>query len=172
MPTEENSNVALLSAYYVNITNDTSLLTADNNQNLNLIDASMRHNQRVGDPQTGIAYNFQDTNTTFDDQNDCLHNNTAGAGDLYYQGLKEATAYRATAYLDSFVPGDGNGDTWIHEASKIENAIVQEYNTNGYIPLSRKNNAYTNCSGRTVVLGDGLFYAPLTFVHVLSGLAK
>ena len=161
MPTEENSDVALLSAYYVNITHDTSLLTADNSQNLNLINASMKHNKRVGDPKTGIAYNFQDTNTTFDDQNDCLHNNAAGAGNLSYQGLKESTAYRATAYLDSFVPGDATGDIWINEAGKIENALVQEYNTKGYIPLSSENNAYTNCSGRTVVLGDGLFYAHL-----------
>ena len=75
MPTEENSDVALLSAYYVNVTGDTSLLTANNNFTLNLLDASMKHNQQVGDPQTGIAYNLQDTNTTFDDQNDCLHNN-------------------------------------------------------------------------------------------------
>jgi Glycosyl hydrolase family 52 len=161
MPTEENSNVALLTAYYVSVTGDTSLLTANNNSNLNLIDAGMRHNQRVGDPQTGIAYNFQDTNTTFDDQNDCLHNDTTNAGNLYYQGLKEATSYRATAYLDGFVPGDSNGDTWKNEASKIEAAIVQEYNANGYIPLARNNNAYTNCSGRTVVLGDGLFYLHL-----------
>ncbi len=161
MPTEENSNVALLSAYYVSITGDTSLLTANNNLIMNLIDASMRHNQQVGDPQTGIAYNFQDTNTTFDDQNDCLHNNTAYAGNLYYQGLKEATAYRATAYLDSFVHEDSNGDTWKNDASKIENAMVQEYNANGYIPLARNNNAYTNCSGRTLVLDDGLFYVHL-----------
>ena len=161
MPTEENSDVALLSAYYVKVTGDTSLLTANNNLILNLLDASMKHNQQVGDPQTGIAYNFQDTNTTFDDQNDCLHNNAAGAGNLYYQGLKESTAYRATAYLDSFVPGDATGDIWINEAGKIENALVQEYNTKGHIPLSSENNAYTNCSGRTVVLGDGLFYAHL-----------
>ena len=161
MPTEENSNVALLTAYYVSITGDTSLLTADNNRNLNLIDAGMRHNQQVGDPQTGIAYNFQDTNTTFDDQNDCLHNNTAGAGNLYYQGLKEATAYRATAYLDSFVHEDGNGDAWKNDASKIENAMVQEYNANGSIPLARNNNAYTNCNGRTIALGEGLFYLHL-----------
>jgi hypothetical protein len=161
MPTEENSNVALLTAYYVIITGDTSLLTADNNRNLNLIDAAMRHNQKAGDPQTGIAYNFQDTNTTFDDLQDCLHNDTANAGNLYYQGLKEATAYRATAYLDGLVPGDSNGDTWKNEASKIENAMVQEYNANGYIPLARTNNAYDNCNGRTVVLGEGLFYLHL-----------
>jgi hypothetical protein len=161
MPTEENSNVALLSAYYVSITGDTSLLIANNNLNLNLIDASMRHNQHVGDPQTGIAYNFQDTNTTFDDQNDCLRNNTAGAGNLYYQGLKEATAYLAAAYLDGLVPGDANGNTWKNAANKIEDAMVQKYNANGYIPLASNNNAYTNCSGRSVVLGEGLFYAHL-----------
>jgi len=161
MPTEENSNVALLSAYYVSITGDTSLLTADNNLNMNLIDASMGHNQQVGDPQSGIAYNFQDTNTTFDDQNDCLRNNIADAGNLYYQGLKEATAYHATAYLDGLVPGDSNGDIWKNAAGKIENAMVQEYNTNGYIPLARNNNAYNNCNGRTVVLGEGLFYLHL-----------
>ncbi|HYX49502.1 MAG TPA: hypothetical protein VE843_07155, partial [Ktedonobacteraceae bacterium] len=161
MPTEENSDVALLSAYYVDVTGDTSILTASNNFTINLIDASMKHNQRVGDPQTGIAYNSQDTNTTFDDQNDCLHNNAANAGNLYYQGLKEATAYRATAFLDGLVPADSNADTWSNAASKIEDAMVQEYNANGYIPLARNNSAYTNCNGRTVVLGDGLFYAHL-----------
>jgi hypothetical protein len=162
MPTEENSNVALLMAYYVSVTGDISLLTADNDSNMNLIDAGMRHNQRVGDPVTGIAHNFQDTNTTYDDQNDCLHNDTANAGNLYYQGLKEAAAYHATAYLDGFVPGDTNGNTWQNDASKIENAMVQEYNANGYIPLARNNNAYNNCNGRTVVLGEGLFYLHLT----------
>jgi Glycosyl hydrolase family 52 len=136
MPTEENSNVALLTAYYISITGDTSLLTADNNKNMSLIDAAMAHNQRVGDPGTGIAYNFQDTNTTFDDQKDCLQNGTVNAGNLYYQGLKEATAYRAAAYLDSLVPGDNNGDTW-------------------------KNDAYNNCNGRSVVTGEGLFYLHL-----------
>ena len=161
MPTEENSDVALLSAYYVKVTGDTSLLTANNNFTLNLLDASMRHNQQVGDAQTGIAYNLQDTNTTFDDQNDCLHNNIAHAGNLYYQGLKEATAYRATAYLDGFVPGDSNADTWKNDASKIENAMVQEYTVNGYIPIARNSTTSTNCNGRTVVLGDGLFYAHL-----------
>jgi hypothetical protein len=109
----------------------------------------------------GIAYNFQDTNTTFDDQNDCLGNNTAGAGNLYYQGLKEATAYLATAYLDGLVTGDANGNTWKNAANKIENAMVHEYNANGFIPLASNNDAYTNCSGRTVVLGEGLFYAHL-----------
>jgi glycosyl hydrolase family 52 len=161
MPTEEDSNVALLTAYYISITGDTALLTDNNNENMNLIDAGMRHNQRVGDPNTGIAYNFQDTNTTFDDQKDCLHNDTANAGNLYYQGLKEATAYRATAYLEGLVPGNNNGDTWKNDASKIENAMVQEYNVNGYIPLARNNNAYNNCSGRSVVIGEGLFYLHL-----------
>ena len=161
MPTEEDSNVALLTAYYISITGDSSLLTGNNNKNMNLIDAGMAHNQRVGDPGTGIAYNYQDTNTTYDDQKDCLHSDTANAGNLYYLGLKEATAYRAAAYLDSFVPGDNNGDTWKNDASKIENAMVQEYNANGFIPLAEKNNAYNNCNGRTVTTGEGLFYLHL-----------
>ena len=161
MPTEEDSNVALLTAYYISITGDTSLLTADNNRNMNLIDAGMMHNERVGDPVTGIAYHFQDTNTTFDDQNDCLHNDLANAGNLYYQGVKEAAAYRATAYLDGMVPGDNNGDTWKAGASQIEDAIVQEYNANGFIPVARNKSVYNNCNGRTVVLGEGLFYLHL-----------
>ena len=161
MPTEEDSNVALLSAYYVYLTGDTSLLTVNNNANLKLIDAAMQHNLRVGDPATGIAYNSQDTNTTYDDQKDCLHNFAPNAGNLYYQGLKEATAYRAAAYIDSQIPGDGNGPTWIGAASKIENAMVQEYNANGFIPLAKNNAAYNNCNGRTVVNGEGLFYLHL-----------
>ncbi len=159
MPTEENSNVALLAAYYVSLTGDTSLLT-DNN-NIALIDSGMAHNQKVGDPATGIAYNFQDTNTTYDDQNDCLHNDTAHAGNLYYQGLKEATGYLATAYLDSQVSGDNNGSTWTSDASKIENAMLQEYKTNGFIPLAANTTAYNNCNGRSVTLGEGLFYLHL-----------
>ncbi len=161
MPTEEDSNVALLTAYYVSITGDTTLLTDDINKNMSLIDAGMAHNQRVGDPGTGIAYNFQDTNTTYDDQKDCLHNDVVNAGNLYYQGLKEDTAYRATAYLDAFVPGDNKGDAWKKDASKIEHAMVQEYNTNGFIPLARNNDAYNNCNGRSVVIGEGLFYLHL-----------
>jgi len=161
MPTEENSNVALLTSYYVSVTGDTSLLTDDNNKNMNLIDAAMAHNQRVADPDTGIAYNLQDTNTTYDDQKDCLHNDSTSAGNLYYQGLKEATAYRATAYLDGFVPVDNNGSTWKNDASKIENAMVQEYNANGFIPIARYNDAYNNCNGRSVVTGEGLFYLHL-----------
>ena len=161
MPTEEDSNVALLTAYYVYITGDTSLLTDNNNANLSLIDASMLHNQAVGDPATGIAYNFQDTNTTYDDQKDCLHNQAANAGNLYYQGLKEATAYRAAAYIDGLVPGDNNNSNWIFDASKIEAAMVREYNARGYIPLAQNNTAYNNCNGRTVTTGEGLFYLHL-----------
>jgi hypothetical protein len=161
MPTEEDSNVALLTAYYTSITGDTSLLSSDNYRNMKLIDAGLRHNERVGDPITGIAYHAQDTNTTFDDQNDCLHNDLANAGNLYYQGLKEATAYRATAYLDGLMSGNNNGDFWKNEASKIENALVQEYNINGFIPVARNNSAYNNCNGRTLILGEGLFYLHL-----------
>ena len=159
MPTEENSNVALLTAYYIYLTGDTSLLT--DNYNLALIDAGMAHNQKVGDPATGIAYNSQDTNTTYDDQNDCLHNDAARAGNLYYQGLKEATGYLATAYLDSQVSGDNNGSTWTSDANKIENAMVQEYKANGFIPLAENMNAYNNCNGRSITLGEGLFYLHL-----------
>jgi Glycosyl hydrolase family 52 len=161
MPTEEDSNVALLTAYYVYITGDTSLLTDNNNANLNLIDAGMLHNQVVGDPATGIAYNFQDTNTTYDDQKDCLHNQAANAGNLYYQGLKEATAYRAASYIDGLIPGDNNNNSWVYDADKIEAAMVREYNTRGFIPLAQNNNAYSNCSGRTVTTGEGLFYLHL-----------
>jgi len=50
--------------------------------------------------------------------------------------------------------------------------MAQEYNANGYIPLARNNNAYNNCNGRTVVLGEGLFYLHLiglddTMTHTL-----
>jgi hypothetical protein len=161
MPTEEDSNVALLSAYYVYITGDTSLLTDNNNANLSLIDAGMLHNQAVADPATGIAYNAQDTNTTYDDQKDCLHNLAANAGNLYYQGLKEATAYRAAAYIDSLIPGDDNNSRWVYDAARIENAMVQEYNSKGFIPLAQSNTAYDNCNGRTVTTGEGLFYLRL-----------
>jgi hypothetical protein len=161
MPTEEDSNVALLTAYYVYITGDTSLLTDNNNANLALIDAGMLHNQAVGDPATGIAYNSQDTNTTYDDQKDCLHNQATNAGNLYYQGLKEATAYRAAAYIDGLVPGDNNNSNWIYDAGRIEAAMVREYNANGFIPLAQDNNAYSNCNGRTVTTGEGLFYLHL-----------
>ncbi|HEV2583636.1 MAG TPA: glycoside hydrolase family 52 protein [Ktedonobacteraceae bacterium] len=161
MPTEEDSNVALLTAYYIYVTGDSGLLTDTNNAIMRLIDAGMQHNERVGDPATGIAYNNQDTTTTYDDQKDCLHNSTSNAGDLYYQGLKEATAYRATAYLDSYVQGDTRGATWQRDAGKIEAAMVREYNVIGYIPLAETNDAYNNCAGRTPVTGEGLFYLHL-----------
>ncbi|HEV2471570.1 MAG TPA: glycoside hydrolase family 52 protein, partial [Chthonomonadales bacterium] len=161
MPTEEDSNVALLTAYYIYVTGDSGLLTDTNNAIMRLIDAGMQHNERVGDPATGIAYNNQDTTTTYDDQKDCLHNSTSNAGDLYYQGLKEATAYRATAYLDSYVQGDTRGATWQRDAGKIEAAMVREYNAIGYIPLAETNDAYNNCAGRTPVTGEGLFYLHL-----------
>jgi hypothetical protein len=161
MPTEEDSNVALLVAYYEYITGDTSLLTDNNNANLHLIDAGMLHNQAVGDPTTGIAYHGKDTNTTYDDQNDCLHNQAANSGNLYYQGLKEATAYRAAAYIDGLVPGDNNASNWTFDASKIESAMVHEYNAHGFIPLAENTGAYSNCNGRTVTTGDGLFYLHL-----------
>ncbi len=161
MPTEEDSNVALLTAYYVFITGDTQMLTDNQNAVLNLIDAGMTHNERVGDPATGIAYNGQDTATTYDDQKDCLHNLAANAGNLYYQGLKEATAYRATAYLDGLAQNDANGGRWQSDASKIEAAMVREYNAVGYLPLAENNAAYNNCSGRTVTTGEGLFYLHL-----------
>lgn len=156
MPTEENDNVALLMAYYVFVTGDTQFLQ----QHISQIDAAMLHNIHVGDPNTGIAYNFQDTTTTYDAASDCLHNNAPGAGNVYYQGLKEATGYRATAYLDSLVSGDGNGPTWIQAATKIEGAIVSEYNSHGFLPIA-SSNAFNNCNGRTVALGEGLFYLHL-----------
>lgn len=161
MPTEEDSNVALLTAYYVYVTGDSGLLTSNNDANMRLIDAGMLHNERVGDPATGIAYKNQDTATTYDDQGDCLHNATPNAGNLYYQGLKEAAAYRASAYLDNFVPGDLHGAAWKSDAGKIEGAMVREYNAVGYIPLAETTAAYDNCNGRTPVTGEGLFYLHL-----------
>ncbi len=155
MPTEENSNVALLMAYYSFVNGDTAFIQ----QYIGQIDAAMQHNTKVGDPSTGIAYNFQDTNTTYDAASDCLHNNAPGAGNLYYQGLKEATGYRAAAYLDGLV-GSANGTTWTNAAAKIENAMVAEYNSHGFIPIA-SSTAFNNCNGRTVTLGEGLFYAHL-----------
>ncbi len=161
MPTEEDSNVALLTAYYVSLTGDTALLRANNNATMKLIDDAMSHNQAVGDPATGIAYNFQDTVTTFDDQQDCLHNSRPGAGNLYYQGLKEASAYLATAFLDGYIAGDNFGATWERDAAMIESAMLREYSTHGFIPLAQNNDAYNNCDGRSVALGGGLFYLHL-----------
>src|SRR5205085_10859772 len=115
----------------------------------------------VGDPNTGIAYNAQDTATTYDHMKDCLHNYAPNAGNLYYQGLKEATGYRAAAYLDGFVSENANAPTWTNAAAKIENALVQEYDRQGFIPLAENNKAYNNCNGRSIVLGEGLFYLHL-----------
>jgi hypothetical protein len=156
MPTEENDNVALLVAYYVYVTGDTPFLQ----HYIAQIDAAMTHNINVGDPASGIAYNFQDTNTTYDAASDCLHNNAPGAGNLYYQGLKEATGYRAAAYLDSLIAGNTNGTIWKQAATKIENAMIQEYNSHGYLPIANST-AFSNCDGRTVTLGEGLFYLHL-----------
>ncbi len=156
MPVEENDNVALLLAYYASVTGDTAMVA----QNISLIDRAMLHNIHVGDPATGIAYNGQDTATTFDAASDCLHNDGAGAGNLYYQGLKEATGYRAAAFLDGLVPGDSNGATWNAAAGKIENAMIASYNAHGYLPIAGST-AFSNCAGRSVTLGEGLFYAHL-----------
>ncbi len=156
MPTEENDNVALLLAYYEFVTGDRTLL----NRTIGLVDAAMNHNIKVGDPTTGIAYNAQDTNTTFDAASDCLHNSGVGAGNQYYQGLKEATGYRATAYLDGLVTGNTNGSIWRNAAAKIEGAMVQEYHTHGFLPIAN-NNTFSNCSGRTITVGEGLFYLHL-----------
>ncbi len=156
MSVEENDNVALLTAYYVYMTGDIPFAS----KYINLIDAGMAYNTQVADPATGIAYNFQGTTTTYDAASDCLHNNIPGAGNVYYQGLKEATSYRATAYLDGIVPGGMNAMTWKNAATKIENSMVQEYNRNGYIPIG-SNDAFNNCNGRSVSLGEGLFYLHL-----------
>ena len=155
MPVEENDDVALLMAYYAFTTHDTGFVQ----QHMTVLNAAMQHNLAVGNPTTGIAYNFQDTNTTYDAASDCLHNNGAGAGDQYYQGLKEATSYRATAYLDGLV-GDTSGIRWAAAANKIETAIVQAYTRHGFLPIA-DTTAFSNCSGRTIVLGEGLFYLHL-----------
>lgn len=156
MPTEENDNVALLLAYYEYITHDSDLL----HSSIGLIDSAMEHNLHVGDPTTGIASNGRDTTTTFDAASDCLHNYGAGAGNQYYQGLKEATGYRATVYLDSLVRGNTNAATWNAAATKIESAMVQAYDKHGYLPVA-DSTAFSNCSGRTITLGEGLLYLHL-----------
>jgi len=161
MPTEENANVALLLAYYTTTTGDDTLAT----QHIDLLNATMEHNLLVGDPQTGIAYAGQDTATTYDAASDCLHNVGLEAGNQYYLGLKEAAAYRATAYLDTVVSNSMYSTIWSSAATKIESAMVQEYDAKGYLPLA-DNTAYSNCSGRSITLGEGLFY-----LH-LSGLDK
>ena len=156
MPTEENANVALLIAYYAFTTGDTTFIQQHSGQ----LNAAMLHNQRVGDPNTGIAYNGQDTNTTYDAASDCLGNNGIGAGNQYYLGLKEAAAYRATAYLDTFSSNTTTAQAWNTEATKIEGAMVQVYNTRGYLPIAASN-AFSNCGGRTIALGESLFYLHL-----------
>lgn len=156
MPTEENDNVVLLMAYYEFVTGDSAFLQ----QHIAQLDAAMLHNINVGDPNTGIAYNGQDTNTTYDAASDCLHNDAPGAGNLYYQGLKEATGYRAAAYLDSLIAGNTHGTDWIQAAVKIEGAMVQVYNSRGYLPIA-SNSAFNNCDGRSIALGEGLFYLHL-----------
>ncbi len=156
MPTEENDDVALLMAYYGFVTGDTAFIQ----QSIGQIDAAMNHNIKVGDPNTGIAYKFQDTNTTYDAASDCLHSNMAGAGNQYYLGLKEATGYRAAAYLDGMVSGNPNATTWNNAATRIENAMLQEYSSHGFLPIANST-AFTNCNGRSVALGEGLFYLHL-----------
>ncbi len=154
MPTEENDNVTLLLSYYEFATDDSAFLK----QSITLVDAAMRHNSAVGDTTTGIA--IHDTNTTFDAASDCLHNSGTGAGNQYYQGLKEATGYRAAAYLDGLASGNNNASLWRGEANKIEGAMVQEYATHGFLPIAN-NTTFSNCTGRTIVLGEGLFYLHL-----------
>lgn len=156
MPTEENDDVTLLMAYYEHISGDIPFLQ----QHLTQLEAAMQHNLRVGDPNTGIAYNAQDTATTFDAASDCLHNEGDGAGNLYYQGLKEATGYRATAYLDNLAQSTRNSNLWLSAAAKIEDAMVREYSTHSFIPIA-SSTAFDNCSGRSITLGEGLFYLHL-----------
>jgi hypothetical protein len=156
MPTEENANVALLMAYYIFVTQDIAFLK----RYMALLEAAMAHNLRVGDPTTGIAYRSQDTKTTYDAASDCLHNASPGAGNLYYQGIKEAAAYRATAYLAGRLSKGREEARWLAAAGKIEDAIVRAYRKRGYLPLA-DNTALSNCAGRTVVQGEGLFYLHL-----------
>lgn len=172
MPTEENDNVALLLAYYVFVTGDRPFLR----QHIDQLDAAMQHNIAVGDPQTGIAYHFQDTKTTYDAASDCLHNDLPGAGNLFYQGVKELAGYRATAYLDQLLARRQSANTWQLAAGKIEGAMVTIAHQHGFLPVA-ENTASNNCSGRTTTLGEGLFYLHLigldhsvnqTLLHVLA----
>jgi hypothetical protein len=156
MPTEENDNVALLLAYYVFVTGDHAFLR----QHIDQLDAAMQHNMAVGDPQTGIAYRFQDTKTTYDAASDCLHNDLPGAGNLFYQGVKELAGYRATAYLDQLLARRQPASTWQQAASKIEGAMLTIAHVHGFLPVA-ENTASSNCSGRTITLGEGLLYLHL-----------
>jgi Glycosyl hydrolase family 52 len=159
MPTEENNNVALLMAYYAYVTNDVPFVQ----QHIQQLQEAMEHNSMVGDPNTGIATEGQDTATTFDAANDCLRNTDSQAGNLYYQGLKEAAAYIATDYLTGLLPSQQQRllTNWQPAATKIEQAMIDEYNQRGYIPIA-DNTAYSNCDGRTIIQGDGLFYLQLS----------
>jgi hypothetical protein len=156
MPTEENDNVALLLAYYLFVTGDHAFLR----QHIEQLDVAMQHNIMVGDPQTGIAYRFQDTKTTYDAASDCLHNDLPGAGNLFYQGVKEAAGYRATAYLDLLLARRQQAHTWQQAALKIEGAMVTIAHSRGFLPVA-ENTASNNCSGHTITLGEGLFYLHL-----------
>ncbi|HCI81258.1 MAG TPA: hypothetical protein DHW02_16390 [Ktedonobacter sp.] len=160
MPTEENADVVLLLTYYTVATGDHSLAT----QHLDVLNATMEHNLLVGNPQTGIAYAGQDTATTYDAASDCLHNVGTDAGNQYYLGLKEAAAYRATSYLNTIVSHNANNSystIWSSAATKIEDAMVQEYNSHGFLPLA-DSTAFSNCDGRSITLGEGLFYLHLS----------
>ena len=162
MPTEENDNVALLMAYYFSVTADFQFVR----QHLNVLNLAMWHNLRVGDPETGIAANGRDTVTTYDAANDCLHNSGLDAGNLYYQGLKEATAYLATDFLNMAMTQTGNqtgteAENWHQAAEKIEMALLAAKQRLGYIPIGSSQD-FSNCAGRTIMLGDGLFYLHLS----------
>ncbi len=160
--TEENSDAVLLTAYFVSVLGSAAhdFLTPSH---IATLDAAMQHNVTVGDPETGIAYHGKDTSDTFDDQRDCLHNSpvdSSQAGNQYYLGLKEAAAYHAMAYLDGLV-SDTPAATWTAAATKIETAMIAEYNAHGFLPLGRDNSAFNNCGSRSIVIDDGLFYLVL-----------
>ena len=158
MPTEENNNVVLLMGYYASVTGDIAFVQA----HLPQLQAAMQHNLNVGDPTTGIAAAGHDTTTTFDAANDCLHNISQDAGNMYYQGLKEAAAYLTTDYLTSLLPNAEAESTtsWQPAATKIEQAMLNAYRQHGYLPIAG-NTAFSNCDGRTIMQGDGLFYLHL-----------
>jgi hypothetical protein len=156
--TEENSDATLLTAYYYFVTKDISFVTS----NIATTDSLMLHQQKVADPNTGIAYHSQDTSATYDDSWDCIHASpdaSTDSGDTAYTGVKEAAAYHAAAYLDS-IGGSRNGLTWTAVAQQIENALMTKYVANGFIPTGLTT-AYNDCSSRSSVIGDGLFYLSL-----------
>lgn len=157
MPTEENDNVVLLMAYYEHVTADRAFLRLYIRQ----LEAAMLHNVMVGDPSSGIAYRLRDTNTTYDAADDCLHNTLDGAGNLYYQGLKEAAGYHAMTYLDGLARYNASRFVWQRAAAQIEDTLVSAYSQNGFLPISM-NSALSNCGGRTIATGEGLFYLHLS----------